>query len=220
MYSWAQRKDCQVFDEPLYAHYLRSTGIAHPGRTEILAEMENDGAKVVQDTILHANGSPVLFFKQMTHHLVDLDDSFLGACKNILFIRNPIEIIHSYAKVIGQPRMEDIGVKMQYDLWQKWGTEGKIHAVLDSKFLLQNPRRVLEKLCAALEIPFDEAMLSWEAGPRPEDGVWAKYWYANVHRSNGFAPYQAKNIELPESLQALAEACQPYYEFLSAKSIY
>ena len=32
MYSFAQRPDTIVFDEPLYAHYLRVTGIDHPGK--------------------------------------------------------------------------------------------------------------------------------------------------------------------------------------------
>lgn len=48
MYSFAQRPDTQVFDEPLYAHYLRVTGIEHPGRDEVLAAQEADGERVVQ----------------------------------------------------------------------------------------------------------------------------------------------------------------------------
>ena len=31
-YSFAQRPDTKVIDEPIYAHYLLSTGISHPGR--------------------------------------------------------------------------------------------------------------------------------------------------------------------------------------------
>ena len=51
MYSFAQRPDAIVFDEPLYAHYLRVTGIDHPGKEEVLASQENDGEKVVQQII-------------------------------------------------------------------------------------------------------------------------------------------------------------------------
>ena len=36
--------------------------------------------------------------------------------------------------------------------------------------------------------PYDDAMLSWPAGPKPEDGVWAEHWYASAHRSTGFGP--------------------------------
>lgn len=28
----------------------------------------------------------------------------------------------------------------------------------------------------------------WKAGPRPEDGVWAPYWYSAVHKSTEFTP--------------------------------
>ena len=39
-----------------------------------------------------------------------------------------------------------------------------------SEATLRNPRGVLEKLCERIGIPFDEAMLSWTAGARREDG--------------------------------------------------
>src|SRR3954465_11960194 len=78
MYSFAQRADTRVIDEPLYAHYLRVSGAAHPGRDEVLAGQENDGASVVRDVILGLCDKPVLFLKQMAHHLVELDRAFLA----------------------------------------------------------------------------------------------------------------------------------------------
>ena len=33
-------------DEPLYAHYLKATGIAHPGRDEILKAHDSDWKSV------------------------------------------------------------------------------------------------------------------------------------------------------------------------------
>ena len=46
-----------------------------------------------------------------------------------------------------------------------------------------DPEGTLRAVCDRLGIPFDAAMLSWPAGPRPEDGAWALHWYANVHRA-------------------------------------
>ena len=68
-------------------------------------------------------------------------------------------------------------------------------------------RRALggQQLCERLGLDFDEAMLSWPAGPRPEDGVWAPHWYHNVHRSTGFAPYRPKTDPFPERLEGLLE---------------
>ena len=46
MYSFAQREDTQVFDEPLYAYYLKNSNSIHPGRKEILSSQERNGKKV------------------------------------------------------------------------------------------------------------------------------------------------------------------------------
>ncbi|MBK8342361.1 MAG: hypothetical protein IPL12_02930 [Bacteroidetes bacterium] len=54
MYAFSQRKDVRVFDEPLYAHYLRVTGLNHPGREEVLAAQNNDG-DAVMDNFLFDN---------------------------------------------------------------------------------------------------------------------------------------------------------------------
>ena len=54
-------------------------------------------------------------------------------------------------------------------------------------------------------------MLSWPAGPRPFDGIWAPHWYQAVHRSTGFEPWRPKRETLPEPLRPLLEQCRPYY---------
>ena len=90
---------------------------------------------------------------------------------------------------------------------------------MDSKYLLKNPELILKRLCNILEISFDKKMLKWKKGARKEDGIWAKHWYENIHNSTGFLHIQHKRITLTESNAILAEACLPYYEFLTAKSI-
>jgi len=218
MYSFAQREDTQVFDEPLYAHYLKLSGANHPAREEVLQSLENDGNKVVQDVILQKS-KKILFHKLMTHFLIDIDMTFLSKVCNIIFIRNPEEIITSYSKVIPNPKLEDIGVKQQYELYLSLEEQGNIPIVLNSKKLLQNPELILNKLCNILEISFDQKMLRWKKGERKEDGIWAKHWYANIHNSTGFLPYTEKEIKLSGSNVILAKKCKPYYEFLTAKSI-
>jgi hypothetical protein len=63
-------------------------------------------------------------------------------------------------------------------------------------------------------VPFDEAMLAWPAGRRDTDGVWARYWYAEVEKTTSFAPYRPKNEPLPDALGELAESCAPIYDEL------
>jgi len=216
MYSFAQRKDMTVVDEPLYAHYLShiQTKAVHPGTAEILATMEKDGEKVVADMLNIEYPTPCVLFKQMTHHLIELKEEFLFEMDNILLIRDPRRIIASYNKVIENPSMLDIGIQQQYELYTKIAKKGQVAAVVDAKQLLLNPKKVLSQLCERLGITFDPTMLQWERGARPEDGCWAKYWYANVHQSTHFQPYQEKNTQLFGNLAALASKCQPYYDYL------
>lgn len=214
MYSFAQRKDITVFDEPLYAHYLRVSGVVHPGNDEILASQDQDGNRVVQQLMLGPHAMPVVFFKQMTHHLVELDMSFLSACKNVLLIRDPASFISSYARVIPNPQMADIGIQQQWELCQQLQASNSLTAVLDAKQILLNPSSVLGQLCEKIGIPFYPEMLQWEAGPIPEDGVWAPYWYKSVHASTGFKPYEGKEINIPEHLKSLVEEADFFYQKL------
>jgi len=218
MYSFAQREDTSVFDEPLYAHYLKISGAQHPGRKEILNTLENDGNKVIQEIILQKS-KKIFFHKLMTHFLIEIKTEFLLDVTNIIFIRNPKEIIASYSKVIPNPTIQDIGLKQQYELYLMLEKKGKVPIVLDSKFLVKDPSFMLRKLCVVLEIPFDAKMLRWKKGSRKEDGVWAKYWYKSVHNSTGFIPYNRKNIKLTRKNKVLLKECLPYYNFLTTKSI-
>lgn len=214
MYAFANRADTSVVDEPLYAHYLtrQRTEAKHPARNLILGSMENNGQVVVHRMLKEEYGREAVVFKQMTHHLVDLDRSFLFNMQNVLLIRNPRDILRSFTKVITDISAEDIGIPQQYALFRGLKAAGKLDAVVDAKLLLQQPRKVLGQLCERLALPFNESMLSWPAGPRPEDGVWAPHWYSNVHRSTGFQAYEPKTFTLPPHLEELALACLPAYD--------
>ncbi|MGB1729713.1 MAG: hypothetical protein ACPHF2_06915, partial [Crocinitomicaceae bacterium] len=66
MYSFAQRKDTKVFDEPLYAFYLSQTNAKdyHPDAELIINSMENNGERVI-DLMTDDHKASVLFFKNM-----------------------------------------------------------------------------------------------------------------------------------------------------------
>ena len=221
MYSFAQRSDTTVYDEPLYAHYLVNTGAKayHPGADEIIATMENDGEKVVADIILGSQPTSVVFFKQMTHHLVNLDKSFMRRTVNVMLTRHPRDMLPSYAEQVSQPTLADVGYKMHLELVDYLRSLGQEPPVLDSKATLDNPRGVLEKLCDRIGIAFEDSMLSWPAGARPEDGIWAPYWYAGVHRSTGFQAYKPKTDPFPTHLEPLYDECLPYYDALASEAI-
>jgi len=219
MYSFAQRKDTRVFDEPLYAHFLKETNAERPDRKETLAQLENSGHTVIEKIILGEHDTDVLFFKNIANHVVDLDLNFLNEVYNVILIRDPREMLLSYTKVIKKPSMLDLAVGFQEKLYKKTVELERPAIVLDSKQLLLDPSQVLRKLCKATDIPWQEAMLSWEAGARKEDGPWAKYWYQGVHQSTGFKAYNEREGALAGHLIPLYEKCLPIYEYLSPLSI-
>lgn len=221
MYSFAQRKDTKVFDEPLYAYYLRNHPEAHkyhPGTNDILKTMENDGEKVVE-MMLNTNEKPVLFFKHMTHHLLGLKRDFMQNTINIILTRDPKDMLPSFDKVIKNPSLDDVGYALHVELMSYLKMHNLSFAVLDSKKVVLNPKKTLQKLCDFVDIPFDENMLAWQPQQRSEDGIWAKYWYNSVHKSSGFMKYKDNDDIFPEHLKPLLKTCIPYYQQLSAYSI-
>lgn len=216
MYSFAQRSDTSVIDEPLYAHYLKNVEVTHPGDHEVLHNMENDGERVLENILTQKVSTPNLFLKNMAHHWVGLNDEFLRKFTNIFLIRHPGEMLTSLIKKIPSPVIRDTGLKMQVELFKKLNDKP---VIVESSELLKNPKNILSQLCQKMGLPFEEAMLKWKSGPKSEDGIWAKYWYHNVHKSEGFAPYNPKNTTLPERHHALLEECLPYYNYLLDKSI-
>ena len=204
MYSFAQHEGVAIVDEPLYGHYLRVTGADHPGRDDVIAAMNCDGDVVMTELMRRQaeHPRPRLFIKHMAHHLVDINLGFLRDTCNIILIRDPRDMLPSLSIQIPEPGLADTGLQRQWDLFADLLDAGQEPAILDSRELLTNPRSVLERLCEYIGLPFKSAMLSWEAGPRPEDGVWAPHWYHAVHQSTGFAPYQPKT-GFPERLRSL-----------------
>ena len=203
IYSFAQRPGCRVFDEPLYAHYLSNVSEEnrkrHPEYNVIIETMENDGAKVV-DFILgdFSEGTTAVFFKNMTHHILDLDISFMKDVVNVILTRNPEDMLPSFDKVIESPSISDVGYAAHTELIAKLEDMGAPFVVVESRAILENPSRELSRICDAAGLPFDETMLSWEKGAREEDGVWAPHWYTGTHNSTGFQKYSPKKGEFPK----------------------
>ena len=219
MYAFRQRSDTSVVDEPLYGHYLMTTDVRHPGDDEVIASQDCDGQRVVNEVLLGPCDTPVRFFKNMAHHLAGLDRAFLGELTNILLTREPRAMLASLSKQLPNPTLRDTGLDKQVELLDFVLENGQTPIVLEAKEVLRDPRGVLSQACELLKLPFEQQMLSWSPGPKPEDGVWAKHWYENVHASTGFEPYKEKRVNLPEKLEPLLEECTGYFERLTTYSI-
>ena len=215
MRAWENRSDTFVTDEPFYACYLHDTGIEHPGRSEVLASQSTDWQTVINDCISLTDSDHTIHYqKHMTQHMLPhLQLDWLQQLVNVFLIRSPAEVVASYAKARPDLTAEDVGFAQQQRLYKYVKTY--VHTsplVISSKQVLKDPDAALRKICSYADIDFDESMLQWPTGKRDSDGVWAPWWYSNVEKSTGFAPYVEKNITLDKNQQRIADRCEPYYQ--------
>ncbi len=211
MYYFAHRGDSRVWDEPLFGYFLKHTGVWRPSRVEALATMEADAEKVLED-ITAAEGGPFKFLKNMANHLEGLDYSITHNFQNVILCRQPSAVIASYTKQVEKPTALDLGYGHQLRLLGYLTDHSIPYYILDSDVLRKDPAKELGELAEFLGMPFSDSMLRWPAGALREDGVWAKYWYDNVHLSGGFAAYEEKEYMVPPHLVALLEDSQELFE--------
>jgi hypothetical protein len=226
MRSWENRTDTVVVDEPLYGPYLATTGKKHAAYEEIRLVQGNDWRPIVSD-LIHSkpedatDKTKIYYQKHMSHHLTDdIDLDFVNHLRNGFLIRHPNDVLSSYLRKHHRATPEDLGYPQQVKLfnWIKQRT-GKTPPILESKDIQINPEGMLKKLCAALDVPFDTAMLTWPKGYRDSDGIWAEHWYNRVIESTGFSAYQVKENKLTNEEQQIADQCLPYFETLLAHKI-
>lgn len=228
MRAFENRADCVVSDEPFYAAYLAATGLVHPMQEEVLASQPSDW----RDVAAALTGAPprdadkadpaVWYQKHMTHHMLPgFGLEWVEGFRHAFLVRAPARVLASYAAKREEVALSDIGLVRQVELFDRFSdATGAAPPVVDSDDLLRDPEGVLRSLCGALGIAFDPAMLRWPSGRRASDGVWAPAWYASVEASTGFAaPADTGLPTLPEHLQPIADAAQPYYERLAAYRI-
>jgi hypothetical protein len=220
MRSFGNRPDTAVVDEPFYAAFLAATGIDHPMREEALASQPQDW-QVVVDALLGPvpGGRPVFYQKHMTHHMVaGFGRDWIAQVRNAFLIRAPEDVLRSYVEKREAVTLDDIGFVAQSELFDREAQRlGHAPPVVHADDVLADPRGALGALCAALGIPFSEAMLSWPPGRRATDGVWAPVWYATVERSTGFATQRTHAARQPLSaaLMRIASAARPHYDRLA-----
>jgi hypothetical protein len=218
MRSFGSRADTVVSDEPFYGCFLNTTRADHPMREETIAAMDCDWRSVI-DTLRGdtPDGKPVWYQKHMWHHMVGPigHDDFEGFTHAFL-IREPERMIASYLRKRESAAFENFALDRQAEFFDREADRlGHTPPVIDAEDVLASPQTVLSKLCDALVIPWDPAMLSWQAGRRTTDGVWADHWYRSVQASTGFAPPERDRVDLPDGPRRLAERCRPYYARLA-----
>lgn len=218
MYSFANRARTMVWDEPFYAHYLHATGITHPMGDQVVATGHTGYDAVIARCLAPLPaGIDVFYQKHMTHHMLPGQDwRWCLKATNAFLIRDPGQVLASYAAKREDVGLADIGFERQLDLFNLVSDHlGYAPPVVDCEDILANPAAILGKLCSVCGIPFDDAMLSWPAGPKSFDGIWAAHWYNAVWKSSGFGDPRTSYPPLDAGLQKIVDEARPIYEVLA-----
>lgn len=222
MRAWENRGDCEVVDEPLYAHYLAHTGLDHPGREQVIAMGVTDWRAVAARlTRPPAPPATLMYQKHMTHHLLPhISREWLAELTHVFLIRDPRKVLRSYIKSRATVTAADIGVLQQREIFDYVRElTGVTPPVIDAGLFLTAPEAQLRALCELLGIEFTSRMLHWPPGPRASDGIWAPYWYAQLYRSSGFEPERDGAAEVPAQLRAVIDEVMPSFEALFARRL-
>src|SRR5690606_9516276 len=195
------------------------TGIIHPMNDAVLASQNQDPQQVAAAMLGPVpSGKPVWYQKHMAHHMIEgfpLD--WMAGVTNVFLLRSPERVLASYSQKREDVTLRDIGFAEQAMLFDRVADQlGHAPPVVDSEDVRRDPRGTLSALCAAIDLPFTEAMLIWPKGQHPDDGVWAPHWYGAIFDSTGFAPPDEKVVALPGHLQRIAEEARVFYERMAA----
>lgn len=218
MRSFSSRSDTVVSDEPFYGCFLKATGAAHPMREQVIAAMDCNWSSVMATLAGEpADGSPIWYQKHMWHHMTGpIGYRHFDGFAHAFLIRQPERMIASYLRKREVARFEDFGLERQAEFFDREADRlGRAPPVIDASDVLSDPEGVLTRLCEALGIGWDPAMLSWRPGRHPEDGPWAEHWYSAVWASSGFGRPDRDPVQLPVEASRLAERCRPYYDRLA-----
>lgn len=222
MRSFGSRTDCTVSDEPFYGAFLKHSGELHPMGAETIADMDCDWHSVLATQSGEASeGKPIWYQKHMPHHMVgDVDIGDMPDHRHAFLIRAPERVVASYRSKNELRAPELLGFAQVRSYFEREADRtGNPSPVIDSDLVLENPQTVLTALCHQLGIGWDPAMLGWETGPHPHDGIWGAHWYDKVNASTGFGPPRGALPELDGEYQKTADACREDYEFMRQYAI-
>ncbi|KAF7084191.1 hypothetical protein CFC21_087868 [Triticum aestivum] len=205
MYSFSERDDMDVLDEPLYANFLRVTGVDRPYRQELLSKMDPDGNKVVKEVIFGPGEKAYRYCKHIAkQRLPNLTGDLMKKGKHFILIRNPMNILPSFDKVV-PPSFLELGVAELVAIYSELCELGSPPPVIDADDLRRDPEAVLSGLCEDLDGKLAQGNF---------DGIWAPWWYESVHTSTGFSKSRRYPMTFPFAFYDLLEQSLPFYNML------
>jgi len=219
MYSFENRGDVKIEDEPFYGYFLHNNKIMHPKREIIIETMECDKNKLINYLTNKKNlkTKQIWYQKQMTHHINIKDDvSWIDKVTNCFLIRDPLDVIISYQKIYKKVSMQLTGLEQQNKIFDYVinNIDDK-PLVIDANDLRNKPETILKVACKKLNIKFTKKMLQWPKGPKKNEGLWGEDWYQNVWNTNSFIREKKyKKVAIDKDMKNLYAQANLFYNKL------
>jgi len=215
--AFENRQDTQVIDEPFFAYFLAHSDIEHPARVAILKTEVIDSVAI--ETALLAPlkpGKTIFYQNHMSHHLkIGMDQTWIEHMTHAFLIEDPIRTLARHDPSEGLPSISDTGLPQQMSMFDYVADKfGSPPPVIDAADLRKNPAKILNKLCNALGIAVDEAMLAWPKGNRDSDGASKRWGDSDIAETTSFEKPLGRSPRLDDELLHLADLAMPYYERL------
>jgi hypothetical protein len=217
MRSFSSRSDCAVTDEPFYGAFLKHSGEPQPMAAEVIADMDVDWQSIAAKLRGAAPDTKAVWYqKHMPHHMVgSVDILDFPDHAHVFLVRQPELVVASYAAKNELRAAHLLGFAQMANYHRRLSAHRGVAApVIDSNDILASPAVMLQALCAALDIPWDPAMLRWSKGAHLADGIWGRHWYHAVENSSGFGPPTPASVLSPEA-QRVVDQCQADYAYLA-----
>ncbi len=217
-----QRGDMACFHEPFGEAWYQGEAPLWPRATADSLRTPGLTLQSVLENLKQAARQGPVFIKDFPHYVDHLwDDDFLGLFTHSFLIRDPAKTITSMYDKWPDFHEKEVGFAEQRQLFDRLcELQGAPPPVLDSDDLLEQPREMVERWCAAVGIPFLPEALSWEPGARDEVSWWdGGSFHANLRASDGLKPQKRRYVEIehaPDRVREVYERALPHYERLQA----
>lgn len=180
---------------------------------------------VWDDIKARAQAGPV-FIKDFPHYINHMwDEEFLSHFSHAFLIRDPAKTISSMFNKWPDFHEGEVGFPEQRALFDLiWALNGSPPPVIDSDDLLEDPHTMVAKFCDAVDIPFMESALTWQAGGNPAEHSWwdGGSFHHNLAQSTGLKPQTRKYTEVrdaPPRVQQVYRRMKPHYDRMFAHRI-
>ncbi|MFE9394009.1 sulfotransferase family protein [Streptomyces flavidovirens] len=206
-----ERQDLLTLHEPF-------CNIANDGSTEVGGRAVNS-TEALTDTLIELSAEQTVFFKDTTDCTYDSifgRQDFLKSGRHAFLLRNPREIIPSFAAIKPDMGLHEVGIEYLYRIYQAVLEVGGSPVVLDSDDFVDHPELTVQEYCAAVDLPFRADALQWQPGERPEWSQSAR-WHADVSASTTVQRRERtydRTIDNDLLLRRFYEHHLPFYTYL------